>query len=95
MYQYKIVEHDLVAENVERKCYKTYTACVGCHGHSVFFSQSHQVHGTYEEIQAFVSGVSVVNLVDFLVAPAHDLNDHCVDSHGHLLPEKMKITLYI
>lgn len=83
------MEHDPAAENLERKCNKTYTAYVEYHGCSAFFSQSHQVHGIYEETQPFVSGVSVVNPVDFLVALARDLNDHCVDSHGHSLPEKM------
>jgi hypothetical protein len=87
----KIVEHDPLAKNLKRKCYKTYIAYVGYHEHSAFFSQSHQVHGIYEEIQTFVTGVSVVNPVYFFAAPAHDLNDHCVDSHGHFLPENMTI----
>jgi hypothetical protein len=68
----------------------TYTACVGCHECSVSFSLIHLVHGTYEEIQIFVSAAYVVNLVDFLDAPVHDLNDHYVGSHDHFLPEKWK-----
>jgi hypothetical protein len=69
---------------------ETYTACVGCHDCSVSSSLSHQVQDTYEEIQISVSAAYVANLVGFLAAPVHDLNDRYVGSHGHFLPDKKK-----
>jgi len=70
---------------------KTYTACVECHECSASFSQHHGVY--YWGIQILVSGVSMANSVDFLDTPVHGLNDHCVGSHGHFLPEEITITL--
>jgi hypothetical protein len=58
---------------------ETYTAYVGCYGCSAFSSLSHRAHGIDEEIQIFVSAAYVANLVGFLDALVHDLNDHCVD----------------
>jgi hypothetical protein len=79
----KTAVHDPVAQ-------KTYTACVGCHECSA--SVFHH-HGIHEGIQSLVSDVSMVNSVDFLDALAHGLNDHCVGSNGHSLPEEITITL--